>query len=74
MRSFDRGATSFKMEEFRKLMHEEWDPGLNAPFDPVAAEEAQEANMEVAIIGADLAQFEAYLSSDQPFKGTLISN
>lgn len=59
-------------EEFRKLMPTEWDPGLNAPFDPVAAEEAQEAKMEVAIIGPDLTQFEAYLSG-QLFKGTLIS-
>jgi uridylate kinase len=58
--------------KFRTLIPDTWDPGLNAPFDPVAAEEAQEAGMEVAIIGRDLTQFEAYLSGNT-FKGTLIS-
>lgn len=59
-------------KDFRKLLPVEWDPGLSAPFDPVAAEEAEGAEMEVAVIGPDLTQFDAYLSG-QPFKGTLIS-
>lgn len=59
-------------KEFRNLLPAEWDPGLSAPFDPVAAEEAEAGGMEVAVIGPDIAQFEAYLSG-QPFKGTLIS-
>lgn len=59
-------------KEFRALLPAEWDPGLSTPFDPVAAEEAEASSMQVAVIGPDLAQFDAYLSG-QPFKGTLIS-
>lgn len=57
--------------DFRALMPSEWDPGLNAPFDPVAAEEAAEAGIEVAIIGPALDEFEKYLSG-KPFAGTRI--
>jgi uridylate kinase len=68
--------TAHKIEQinwadFRRLIPSEWDPGLSAPFDPVAAEEAEEAKMEVAIIGPTLTEFDNYLSN-QPFKGTLI--
>lgn len=59
-------------KDFRKLLPVEWDPGLSVPFDPVAAEEAEAGQLEVAVIGPDLAQFDAYLGG-QPFKGTLIS-
>lgn len=58
-------------KDFRKLLPTEWDPGLSAPFDPVAAEEAEAGGMEVAVIGPDLAQFDAYLAG-HPFNGTLI--
>ena len=60
--------------DFRKLLPEKWDPGLSAPFDPVAAKEAQEAGMEVAVIkGTSLADLDNYLSGT-PFKGTLIKD
>ncbi|MGE5541259.1 MAG: UMP kinase [Bacillota bacterium] len=59
--------------EFRKLIPSEWDPGLSSPFDPVAAREAEEAGLEVAIMnGANLSEFEKYLN-DEPFAGTIIS-
>ena len=57
--------------DFRALMPKEWDPGLNAPFDPIAAEEAAEAGIEVAIIGPALEEFENYLSG-KSFNGTRI--
>lgn len=59
-------------DDFRKLLPEAWDPGLSAPFDPVAAEEAQGASMEVAVVGPSLPELDNYLSG-KPFKGTLIS-
>lgn len=59
-------------KEFRKLLPAEWDPGLSTPFDPVAAEEAEGAGMEVAVIGPSITEFDNYLSNS-PFKGTLIS-
>lgn len=60
--------------EFRKLIPSEWDPGLSSPFDPIAAKEAEEKNIEVACIdGAKLDSLQNYLN-DQPFIGTRIHN
>ncbi len=57
---------------FRALLPEHWDPGLSAPFDPVAAREAERAGVEVAIInGSRLGQVERYLGG-KPFVGTRI--
>ncbi|MBI5066053.1 UMP kinase [Candidatus Woesearchaeota archaeon] len=59
-------------ENFRKIVGNKWDPGLNAPFDPVASREAQKLKLDVAIInGNDLKNFEKYLKGKK-FKGTLI--
>lgn len=59
-------------EGFRKLIPDEWDPGLSSPFDPVAAVEAERLGMEVAAInGASLEELEHYLD-DKPFIGTRI--
>lgn len=58
--------------DFRKLIPEEWDPGLSSPFDPVAAREAEALDLEVAVInGAKLIELEKYLDG-QPFIGTII--
>ena len=59
--------------EFRKVIPEEWDPGLSSPFDPVAAKEAEAIGLEVAVInGTKLEEFSDYLD-DKPFVGTIIS-
>ena len=61
-------------EEFRKLIPEEWGPGLNSPFDPVAAKEAQLKNIEVASLnGENLDALQNYLNGDE-FIGTRIHN
>ncbi len=58
--------------EFRTLIPEDWDPGLSAPFDPVAAREAQSLGIEVAQInGARLSELDNYLTG-KPFIGTRI--
>ena len=60
--------------EFRKLIPEEWDPGLSSPFDPVAAKAAEAADIEVAQInGHHLDALQDYLH-EQPFVGTRIHN
>lgn len=60
-------------KEFRGLVGDEWSPGLNTPFDPVAAKLAEAEGMEVAIInGRDLEHLEAYLDG-KPFRGTVIA-
>lgn len=59
-------------EEFRKLIPEEWDPGLNVPFDPLAAKFAHEHNIEVAQInGTKLVSLKSYLDGES-FTGTRI--
>jgi uridylate kinase len=65
--------TALSWEAFRDLLPKEWDPGLSAPFDPIAAKEAHEAGMEVAIInGARLEEVSKYLAGEK-FIGTRIS-
>lgn len=61
-------------KEFRELVGEEWSPGLNTPFDPIAARLAEQEGMEVAILaGTDLPNLQAYLDGE-PFQGTVIRN
>ncbi|MCI0471032.1 MAG: UMP kinase [Candidatus Aminicenantes bacterium] len=59
-------------KEFRKIVGDKWDPGLNAPFDPVASKTAEESKMEVVIMnGKKLKNFEDYLRGKK-FRGTVI--
>lgn len=61
-------------EAFRKLIPEEWDPGLSSPFDPIAAKEAQLKDIEVACIsGENLESLKHYLDG-KGFIGTRIHN
>jgi len=61
-------------KHFRKLIRvTKWSPGLNTPFDPVAAAVAQKGNLTVAIMGKNLGNLASFLSG-RHFKGTLISN
>ena len=60
-------------KEFRNILPKKWDPGLNAPFDPIAAMEAEKLKLEVAIInGKNLKNFDNYLE-DKEFIGTKVS-
>ncbi len=59
--------------DFRKIVGDEWSPGLNAPFDPIASKLAQEAGLEVAILnGKNLKNFQDYLE-EKSYIGTKIS-
>ncbi len=58
--------------DFRKIVGDKWDPGMNAPFDPIASKIAQEEEIEVAIMnGKDLTNLENYINGKK-FKGTTI--
>jgi len=58
--------------EFRKLVGNRWDPGLNAPFDPVASRRAESLGLEVAIMnGKAINNLKNYFSGKK-FKGTII--
>jgi len=58
--------------EFRQIVGNRWQPGLNTPFDPIASREAAKARMKVVIVnGRNLKNLEKVLSGDK-FQGTEI--
>ena len=58
--------------EFRKIVGYEWNPGLNAPFDPIASGIAEENGMTViAADGRNIENTRAILEG-KPFEGTVI--
>lgn len=60
-------------KDFRKIVGNEWDPGLSMPFDPIASRMAQKMHLPVAIAnGKDLKNLGRILDGTS-FKGTLIS-
>jgi len=59
-------------DELRKLVGDEWDPGMHAPFDPIAAKKAQELGIRVVVMnGNDFENVENYLNGKE-FVGTII--
>ena len=64
--------TNTTWPEFRKLVGDKWDPGLNMPFDPIASKEAERLGLEVVIIGRHVKNLQKLLAG-KPFKGTTIS-
>ncbi len=59
--------------DFRKIVGDSWDPGLNMPFDPIASKEAEKENLTVFITnGKDMKNLDKLLSSEE-FEGTIIS-
>lgn len=60
--------------EFRKIVGDEWIPGMNAPFDPIAAQKAEELGIKVVILnGNNFENLEKYFRGEK-FVGTTIEN
>jgi len=58
--------------DFRKLVGNKWDPGLNLPFDPVASALAEKLKLRVVVMnGKPLNNLNNFLSG-KPYKGTII--
>lgn len=58
--------------EFRAMVGDEWEPGKNTPFDPIASRRASELGLRVIVAGGrDLPNLAAILE-DGPFVGTVI--
>jgi len=69
-----RPLASVTWSEFQKIVGTEWNPGLNAPFDPVATQRASQLNLKVFVAsGSDLPNLDKILR-DQPFFGTVIGD
>jgi uridylate kinase len=61
-------------KSFRKIVGHRWEPGANAPFDPVASRLAAHSKMTVAVMkGKDLRGLDAFLNGKK-FKGTVITD
>ena len=58
--------------DFRKMVGDEWTPGKNSPFDPIASKKAQELGMTVICAGGkNIANIKAILE-DKEYIGTTI--
>lgn len=58
-------------KEFRALIGSEWSPGLHSPFDPVAAQNADDLKLSVVVVGKDFKNVENYMEGKE-FLGTVI--
>ena len=56
---------------YRKLVGDAWKPGMNAPFDPIAAKRAEEFGFRVAVLGKDFANLTNFMEN-KSFIGTVI--
>jgi uridylate kinase len=57
---------------FRKIVGDEWSPGKNAPYDPIASKKAAELGLEVVCAsGTDLGNLRKILAGES-FVGTVI--
>ena len=73
-KQFDDAKPMVKLSwsEFKEIVGGEWKPGLNLPFDPVAAKNAEECGLRVVIMNGDnINNLERYLKGVE-FKGTTI--
>ncbi|PIP74503.1 MAG: UMP kinase [Candidatus Levybacteria bacterium CG_4_9_14_3_um_filter_35_16] len=57
--------------DFRKIIGDKWSPGMNAPFDPIAAKKAQELGVKVILMGKDFDNIRKYFKGEK-FLGTVI--
>lgn len=61
-------------KDFRRMIGDKWEPGKNAPFDPVASQKAEELNLHVIFAaGRDMDNIRAILE-DRDFVGTRIGD
>lgn len=64
--------TEISWKDFRKIVGNEWNPGANLPFDPIAAKMAEKLKLTVGFLrGGDLVEVERALTKGV-FQGTII--
>lgn len=58
--------------EFRKLVGDKWTPGMNAPFDPIAAKNSEELGLTTVVLnGKNFENLQNYLDG-KDFVGTIV--
>jgi uridylate kinase len=61
-----------RWKDYRKLVGSKWKPGMNAPFDPIAARAAEKSKMKVIVVnGTNLKNLENIIKGKN-FKGTVL--
>ncbi|MCH3917128.1 MAG: UMP kinase [Spirochaetia bacterium] len=65
---------SISWENFRKMVGDEWVPGKNCPFDPIASKTAQKENMKVICADGRNIKNTLAILRGQPFEGTTIGD
>ena len=63
---------SLAWQDMKKLVGDEWSPGLSMPFDPIASAEAEKSGFKVIILSNDLKNLKRCIAGKK-FKGTVIS-
>ena len=58
--------------DYRKMIASEWDPGLSAPFDPIASKFCHRNKMKAIILSGDLRNVSSVIAGKR-FRGTVIS-
>lgn len=59
-------------EDMRKIVGDKWTPGLNAPFDPIAAQKAQELGVKVVVMNGNNFENIQNFFDGKEFVGTTI--
>lgn len=68
-----RPLSQMSWTDFRKMVGNQWDPGLNAPFDPVASRLAQKLGLQVVIMNGNPVANLRHFLAHQAFVGTVIT-
>lgn len=58
-------------KEFRIIVGDEWKPGMNVPFDPIASKKADGLNLTVVIMNGNFQNLENYLQGKE-YVGSVI--
>lgn len=67
-----RAIDRISWKDFRKIVREDWTPGMHAPFDPIAAKRAEDLGIKVIIMnGMDFENMEKYFEG-KPYVGTVV--
>lgn len=65
---------SISWADFRKMVGDEWVPGKNAPFDPIASKLAQEAGIKVICADGRNTENTLAILNEGVFEGTVIGD
>jgi len=59
-------------KDFRKIVGDEWIPGMNIPFDPIASKKSEQLGLKVVFLkGDNLENLKKYFDGEK-FEGTVI--